>query len=173
MFVRSLSVLLLFATLATGQEKKDSRLQEFAPKGTKFKVLMPGNPVETDLRAQGMKTKSWRAEENKQGYAIMVIDLPEPVAKDTNRSPEQRLEGALTGGLWFTTVAQEQPKKLFLADQYPGLETTGTLKKDERLIKMRTYLIENQIVHLIAMGKPDFLSAEETTKFLESLQVGK
>jgi hypothetical protein len=172
MFVRSLTVLIVFATLAIGQEKKDSRLKEFAPKGTKFKVLMPGVPVETDVRAQGMRTKSWRAEEDKQGYAIMVIDLPEQVAKDS-RSPEQRLEGALTGGLWFTTVAKEEPKKLFLADKYPGLETTGTLKGDERLIKMRTYLIDNQIVHLISMGKPDFLGAEETTKFLESLQVGK
>lgn len=173
MLVRSLSVLVLLASIASADEKKDSRLKEFSPKDTKLKVLLPGEPVETDVRAQGMKAKSWRVDEKTQGYAIMVIDLPEQVIKDDSRSPEERLEGALAGGLWFATPNKEEPKKLFLADKYPGLETTATLKNDERLLKMRTYLIDNQIVHLIVMGKPEFLKAEEATKFLESLQVAK
>jgi hypothetical protein len=178
MLLRVLLCFSLITTVVLADEKKEEAktpaepvFKEFAPKETKFKLLFPGEPVASDVRASTMKAKAWRIDEKTHGFAFMVIDLPESVLKKEDRTPEQQLEGALQGAFWFATPSKDDIKKVRLADKYPGLETTGTLKGDDRQLRIRTYLVDTQLVHLIVLGKPEVLNGETAKKFLDSLSV--
>lgn len=150
--------------------KPATPLVEFVPEGLKLKCLLPGKAELKEFRTNGAKVRAWMVDEKTHGYALMVVDLPQVALRGEKRTPAEQLEAALKSGLSFTKLSEEKAKSVKLGN-YVGIETTGTMGKDEKRIKVRVYLIDQKLVHLVVMGPPEITESEDATRVLESLKV--
>jgi hypothetical protein len=166
MLTQKIRIGILFSSILLISGCGTGGMEDFSPDG-KFKVSMPGNPMDNTRPVDGTIIKSWIIDEGSSGFGVSVIDLGEEIPQD---QIDQRLD----------LIAQDQAGGLdgqmngksatTLAGKYKGVSTEGTSRKIG-IYKSRIYLVKTNVYQLLVMGKESRVNSADATKFLDSLQI--
>src|SRR5262245_21568184 len=161
--VSSLAAALLLPAAGRGDDFK-----EFKSAAGKFKVLMPGKPIEVKQKTPfGTLTMyCWQKGDNGYfaGYADLPIEAGEPEA-----TTQKRLDNLVQGDKKaFGKVLSES--KICLDKKYPGREYVFEDPDGQMWTGARFYLVGKRMYQLMVIGgtKNDITTAD-AKKFLDSL----
>jgi hypothetical protein len=141
--------------------------KEFTSTEGRFKVLMPGTPTEKTETASGVTMKIFSVEGRNGAYAVAFADMPIP-AGESEAQIHKRLNGARDGAVANVKGLLKTETKITLSEKHLGREFEASLPEQKGMLRARIYLVNQRLYQIMVVGKPEWTSSSEATKFLES-----
>jgi WD40 repeat protein len=161
----------------TAPARDTSNWHEFSSKEGGFTILLPDKPKETQqtiTNAQGQRNEQrlFQVNQGTQGYLIVyrheaaLAVLNAELSKKSLETGRDALVTSLKGKLLSS-------KEIKLEDKFVGLEAQVELPASQGIYRSRFYLVRERVYQLGVFGPKDFVTAEQTQKFLDSFKLTK
>jgi hypothetical protein len=147
--------------------------KEYVSKDGRYKVQLPGTPMEKTQKVPGAGDVLMVVYELKDGaYLANFTDIP-GAAKDSAEMIDKRLDGARDGAAGSVGGKVVKEEKITLDKKYPGREIQIELPGDKGLLRARYYWVEGRLYQTIVVGTKAFVGGDDTKKFLDSFALTK
>jgi hypothetical protein len=146
--------------------------KEFKPSDESFMVRIVGTPKEWTQKApNGMVTRSWATLTPSGTFSVSWTELSAPPL--TEDTAQKTLDGVKGGLLKSSGGKLTSETKIKLADKYPGREISAEAPSKMAFLKLRIFLVDKKLYHVLSMGTKEHVNSPDTTEFLQSFTLLK
>jgi hypothetical protein len=166
---------LAFLACAVGADKPaQSKWTTFASPEGRFEILMPGEVKQFTVEVVndfGPSVLHMNVATAGEGTMLVAnwVDYPPELAADL---PDQLLDESREGALdnLGGKLVSEREIKL---GPHRGREILIEVAKQDRLFRVRVYLVENRLYQTVVFGPPKFVKSKEAGRYLDSFRLPK
>jgi hypothetical protein len=161
----------LAAALLLAADDANTKLEDFAPKGGRFAVQMPGPPkeqtnkVNTAVGPIDVHMFVLSPDPN-TAYIVGYSDYPEEMIKKSDI--QKVLDGARDGAVKNVNGKLDWEKKITI-DKHPGRDFAISTEHFEG--RDRIYLVNARLYQVMVVGSKDFITDKVAQKFLDSFKL--
>jgi hypothetical protein len=163
--------LCLAAALLLAADDANTKPGDFAPKGGRFTVQMPGQPKEQTNKVNTAIGPIdvhlfVSAPDPNTAYIVGYSDYPEEMIKKSDS--QKILDGARDGAVKNVNGKLDSEKKITI-DGHPGRDFSIATEHFEG--RDRIYLVNNRLYQVMMVGSRDFVTSKDAEKFLDSFKL--
>ena len=165
-----IAVLALLVTFIVGADKP--KWAAFASPEGRFEILMPGEVKQFTVEVEnefGPGVLHMNVATTGEGAMLVAnwVDYPPDLAADL---PEQLLDGSREGALDNLGGKLISEKEIKLG-RHSGREILIEVPKQDRLFRVRVYLVGNRLYQTVVFGPPKFVKSKEAERYLNSFKL--
>lgn len=162
--VAAFGLLLLTAPAGAGE------LKEFASAEGKFKILLPGKPEESTVKAGKTLVKTFTLKTDEGIYRVAYADMNLP-PDEPEENIHKRLDGVLANMAKEAKGKITKQERIKLADKHLGRLIEADQADTKAAMRGRLYLVGRRLYQITFVGSPTLASSDGTAKFLNSFAV--
>jgi hypothetical protein len=143
-----------------------SNMKEFVSGVGKFRVMMPGTPVERRQRFGPMTLMMYMIETRDVAYMVGYCDVPIP-AHEAEGVLQRRFDGAREGALRNINGGLLKENRIRLHGREPGREIEANVP-GKGILRARFYVVGQRMYQVLVVGNANLVRAPDATLFLDS-----
>ena len=160
-------------TISVGSAWPDDKPEwkEFTSKEGRFKVLMPGAPMQDKAETESDFGKGVlhmnTVQTGKTMYGAHYCDFPAAIKKVPLKQVYDSSRDGAAANLEAKLVSEKDVK----LGEHPGRETQIEVAGGKRLFRTRVYLVDQRLYQVVVFGTKEAATSKEADKFLESFKL--
>jgi hypothetical protein len=145
----------------------NSAFREFVSTEGKFRVQMPGTPMQKRQRIGPVSLVMYTLENRDGAYMAGYCDVPIPF-NEPEWQTQRRLDGAREGAIRNVNGGLLKENRIRLHGRDPGREIEANVP-GKGIIRARFYVVGRRMYQMMVIGTPAFARSADATRFLDSL----